>query len=169
MPRKKSPRRATSATELELIWYYNSAPAECGIKSTQAAIQAILESGVLSARGQASDQTERQAAARQRMRSVWRKLATLTERQRRVLETQYSDGAALDRISLGLCAIQPDAIDGHRAACDAVQGKTDVRQLTPAGWVLFLARRELPGLVEILESANRELDAALAAFAGSKP
>jgi hypothetical protein len=67
--------------------------------------------------------------------------------------------------------MQPDAIEGHACAIAAVRGKsktTEVEGLTPAGWVLYLARRELPGLIEILESANKELDAALTAYEKAK-
>lgn len=116
--------------EQDLRWYYTSAAADCGMRSTQGGFE--FQMAMRANCAKASDNgihvhetrsshpcdglQDRQLDAARRMREVGQRLARLTLHDQRVLELAFGDAHTVGPVSLALVAAQPGAVKGHARA-----------------------------------------------------
>lgn len=128
---------------IDLAWYFQSAPSECGIRSTQAGFEAQMDARSMTGKqdwtmmhvrgGRGAPKLSElpedfdsfleraqvdlsRLAPITRARGIYLRLSTLNERSRRVLEAQFGCSQLMGDVALSLCCLVPTARKGHLEA-----------------------------------------------------
>ncbi len=139
----------TENIKADLTWFYLSAPGECGVRSIQGGFEAQMASRALTERSDGAMHIRETRSSPKltempedldafllraradmshmapvtRARTIYHRLAQLTEHQRRVLEAQFGCTHVLGDVSLALACMQSAATEGHVAAMRAARDR----------------------------------------------
>lgn len=170
---------------IDLSWYFQQAPGECGHRSAQGGFENAMNARALCGKAAGcmairetytgapdADVDDRRLAAWERAREVYARLAQLTAGQRDTLAASYSGGGEVHGVPVSLLVATPTGLAGYRRAMLVSRRLVAKRRasgsprgaqglpmgITAVAWVLWLCSRpECGEVVEQMVTEAREM------------